>query len=62
MFLDIKDLEIRPLDFEEKFAPGVIDLGSEAHQSTSLETSGRAEVVEEHHGKHKVIKVIRLRG
>ena len=62
MFLDIKELELRPLDFEEDFAPGVIDLGSEALQKTPLRTSGRAELVEEHHGKHQVIKDIRLRG
>ena len=62
MFLDIKDLEIRPLDFEEQFAPSVIDLGSEARQSGPLTTSGRVELVEEHHGKHKVIQDIRLRG
>ena len=62
MFLDIKDLELRPLDFAEEFTPGAIDLGSEARQNTPLETSGRAELVEEHHGKHKIIRDIRLRG
>jgi len=62
MFLDIKQLEVQPLDFEEEFQPGVIDLGSEVRQRTPLRTSGRAELVEEHHGKHKIIKDIRLRG
>ncbi len=62
MFLDIKELGIHPLDFEEEFQPDVIDLGGEARQRTPLKTSGRAEVVEEHHGKHQVIKDIRLRG
>ena len=62
MFLDIKDLERQPLDFEEAFQPGVIDLGEDARQVTPLETSGRAELVEEHHGKHEVIQDIRLRG
>ncbi len=62
MFLDIKELELHPLEFEEKFQPGVIDLGGEAHQRGPLDTSGRAEVVEEHHGKHEIIKDIRLRG
>jgi uncharacterized protein len=62
MFLDIKDLEIRPRDFEEEFAPGVIDLGAEIKQKSPLLTQGRAELVEEHHGKHQVIKDIRLRG
>jgi uncharacterized protein len=62
MFLDIKDLELHPLDFEEEFPPDVIDLGSEVRQRTPLQASGRAEVVEEHHGKHKIIQDIRLRG
>jgi uncharacterized protein len=62
MFLDIKELELHPLDFEEEFAPDVIDLGTEVRQRTPLRASGRAELVEEHHGKHQVIKDIRLRG
>ena len=62
MFLDIKQLELHPLDFEEEFQPGVIDLGQEARQRTPLKASGHAEVVEEHHGKHQIIKDIRLRG
>ena len=62
MFLDIKELELHPLEFEEEFQPDVIDLGGEARQRTSLKASGRAEIVEEHHGKHEIIKDIRLRG
>jgi uncharacterized protein len=62
MFLDIKQLGLHPLDFEEEFQPGVIELGQEARQRTPLKASGHAEVVEEHHGKHEVIKDIRLRG
>jgi len=62
MFLDIKQLELHPLDFDEEFQPDVIDLAGEARQGTPLKTSGRAEVVEEHHGKHLIIKDIRLRG
>jgi DUF177 domain-containing protein len=62
MFLDIKELEIHPRDFEEEFQPDVIDLGGEVHQRTPLQTAGRAELVQEHHGKHKIINDIRLRG
>ena len=62
MFLDIKELELHPLDFAEEFQSDVIDLGGEARQRTPLKAAGRAEVVEEHHGKHKIIKDIRLRG
>jgi uncharacterized protein len=62
MFLDIKELELQPLDFKEEFQPDVIDWGGEARQLTPLKTSGHAEVVEEHHGKHEIIKDLRLRG
>lgn len=63
MFLDIKDLERQPLDFEEAFQPGVIDLGNDdVRQRTLLHATGRAELVEEHHGKRQVIQDIRLRG
>ncbi len=62
MFLNIKDLELEPLEFAEEFSPEAIGLGGEAQQKGPLRASGRAEVVEEHHGKHEIIKDIRLRG
>ena len=62
MFFEIKDLELHPVEFAEKFAPGVIDLGTDYRQITPIETSGRADLVEEHHGKHKIIQDIRIRG
>jgi uncharacterized protein len=62
MLFAIKDLELHPIDFAEKFAPGVIDLGTEYRQKTPIETSGRADLVEEHHGKHQVIQDIRVKG
>ena len=62
MFLDIKELETHPIEFKEEFPPDVIDLGTEIRQRSPLKATGRAELVEEHHGKHKVIKDIRLRG
>jgi uncharacterized protein len=62
MFLDIKELELHPLEFAEEFQADVVDLDGEARLRGPLMASGRAEVVEEHHGKHQVIKDIRLRG
>jgi len=62
MFLDIKELALHPLEFAEQFQPDVIDLGGEARLRGPVKASGRAEVVEEHHGKHQVIRDIRLRG
>jgi uncharacterized protein len=55
-------LELHPVEFAEKFEPGVIDLGADYRQVTPIESSGRAELVEEHHGKHKIIQDIRIQG
>ncbi len=62
MFFEIKDLELHPVDFAEKTDPGVIDLGPEYRQRAPIESSGRAQLVEEHHGKHQIIKDIRIKG
>lgn len=62
MFIEIRELERHPVDFDEDFAPGTIDLGNDLRQSSPLHTSGRAQLIEEHHGKHKLIEDIRLNG
>jgi len=62
MFIELKDLEINPVDFREEISPGVIDLGPEVRQRSLLRSEGRADLVEEHHGKHKVVQDIRLKG
>jgi uncharacterized protein len=62
MFIAIRELEFRPLDFQEEIRPGAIDLGPDIEQKAPLETSGHADLVEEHHGKHQIIKDIRLKG
>lgn len=62
MLFEIKQLQVHPVDFAETIQPGIIDFGSEYRQQTPLETSGRADLVEEHHGKHKIIQDIRLKG
>jgi uncharacterized protein len=62
MLIEIKDLEIHPIDFREEFDPGAIDLGDEVRQRSPLHTAGRADLVEEHHGKHKIVQDIRIKG
>ena len=62
MFIDIHELELHPLDFREEFRPEVIDLGPGVRQRSPLKASGHAELVEEHHGKHKKLQDIRLKG
>ena len=62
MLIEIQELELHPVEFREEFSPGVIDLGPDLRQRTPLRSQGRADLVEEHHGKHKVIQDIRLKG
>ncbi len=62
MFFEIHELEFHPIDFKEEFARGAIDFGPDLQQRGSLRTAGRAQLVEEHHGKHHKIKDIRLAG
>ena len=62
MFIEIKDLEIHPLDFREELNPGVIDLGEDIRQRSPLRAEGRADLVVEHHGKHEMVQDIRLKG
>ena len=42
-----------PIDFEEEFRPGVIDFGPDLRQTDAAAHFGRAQLVEEQHGKHK---------
>jgi uncharacterized protein len=62
MLIEIRELELHPIDFEEEFSPGVIDLGADVRQRAPLKSEGRAQLVEEHHGKRKSLKDIRLKG
>ena len=62
MLIEIAELELHPIDFQEEFPPDAIDLGADVRQLSVLKTSGRAQLVEEHHGKHNVIRDLRLQG
>jgi len=62
MLIEIAELELHPVDFQEEFPPDAIDLGADVRQLSVLKTNGRAQLVEEHHGKRNVIQDIRLQG
>ncbi len=62
MFISVHDLELRKLEFAESIAPGVIDFGEDLVQRAPLTASGRAELLEEHHGGKNNIQDIRLVG
>jgi uncharacterized protein len=62
MLIEIRELAVHPVDFQERIGPGVIDFIPEVRQSGDIKTSGRAQLVREHHGKHELINDIRLAG
>lgn len=62
MFIEIHELQDHHIDFEEKFASGVVDFGTDITQTSDLKTSGRAQLVQEIHDKRHKINDIRLNG
>ena len=46
MFIDIRELERDKLEFQERFAPGRINLGNDASLAETLETEGAAELID----------------
>jgi len=62
MLIEIQELELHPVNFREEFSPGAIDLGAEVRQRSPLRSEGRADLVEEHHGRHELVRDIRLKG
>ncbi len=62
MLIRIKDLQLKRLEFNETFEPGMIDLGSEYRQVAPLVASGRAELIEENRGHKEILDDIRLIG
>ncbi len=62
MQIQVKDLELHPVEFDREFAPESIELTRDLRLKTPLQAKGRAELIEEHHGSKKVVRDIRLVG
>lgn len=62
MLIEIHELQLHLVDFAEELVPGAIDFGPDLRQVDVLRSAGRAQLVEENHGKHQKIKDIRLNG
>ncbi len=61
MLLSVLDLEREPLEFRHAFSSGTIEYAPGIRQLGDLAVEGRAELIEEHRGPHRVIQDIRLR-
>jgi DUF177 domain-containing protein len=62
MFINVQDLEFRPVEFDQVFQPGEVDHGPDLRQLTPLTCTGRAELMREHQGGKQSIDDIRMRG
>jgi len=62
MLIDIHELELHSIDFQEEFSPGAIDFGGDIRQIDKLSCQGHAELVEEHRDNRKIVEDIRLVG
>jgi len=62
MFIKIKDLELRKLEFDEAVTSGQLDLGPDLELKVPMRASGRAELVKENRGPRQVVEDIRLVG
>jgi uncharacterized protein len=61
MLITLLDLEREPVLFNLSFAPGTIDYGEEATQTSGLAVEGQAELIKEHRGPKEVVPDIRIR-
>lgn len=61
MLITLLDLEREPVRFDLELAPGAIDYGDEATQTSILTVHGTAEILREHRGPKEVIADIRAR-
>jgi uncharacterized protein len=62
MFIKVKDLELRKVEFDETVTPGELDLGADLELKVPLRAFGRAELVKENRGPRQVVEDIRLVG
>lgn len=62
MLIEIRELEVHPVDFDERIGPGVIDFVPEVRQIADIASSGHAQLVREQHGKRELIEDIRVVG
>jgi uncharacterized protein len=62
MFISLQELEVRKVEFSQRFAPGTLELGTDLKQFGTLRTNGRAELLKEHRGGKDVVEDIRILG
>jgi uncharacterized protein len=62
MLITVADLQLDPVEFDERFSADAIDYGPDIRQIGVLDAKGRADLIEEHRGHKQVVPDIRVRG
>src|ERR1700749_2092821 len=61
MLITVADLQLDPIEFDERFSVDAIDYGPDIRQGGVLDAKGRADLIEEHRGHKQVGPDIRVR-
>ena len=62
MLITVADLQIDPVEFDERLSPETIDYGPDIRQVGVLDAKGRADLIVEHRGPRELVPDIRMRG
>ncbi len=62
MLITVADLRIEPIEFDEHYPAETIDYGPDIRQIGVLDTTGIADLLEEHRGPKLIVPDIRVRG
>ena len=62
MLITVADLRIEPVEFDEHYPPEAIEYGPDIRQLGVLDSSGIADLIEEHRGPKEIVPDIRVRG
>jgi DUF177 domain-containing protein len=62
MLIPVADLRIEPVAFDEHYPPEAIEYGPDIRQIGVLDSSGTADLIEEHRGPKEIVPDIRVRG
>jgi len=62
MLITVANLQLDPIEFDQRFPAGAIDYGEGIRQVGELAAKGRFDLIEEHRGPREVVPDIRVRG
>jgi len=61
MLITVADLQVDPVEFDQRFPPETIEYGPDIQQMGVLDAQGRADLIVEHRGPKQLVPDIRVR-